>query len=99
MNIIFQSSILYHYYYFEDLVLEKLFLMPLLYRMNTFLIQKFFLQHNHSLQLIHAIHHPVDQMLYAGMNIAGLTGVADGVVFQIHLIQFLAVVVVWWWWS
>jgi hypothetical protein len=33
-------------------------------------------------------------MLYAGMNIAGVTDVADGVMFQIHLIQFLAVVVV-----
>jgi len=70
MTIIFQSSILYHYYYFEDLVLEKVFLIPLLYRMNKFLIQKFLLQHNHPLQLIRAIHHPVVPMLSVTMESA-----------------------------
>ena len=70
MTLIFQSNIQYHYYYYLDLVLEKVFMMSLLYRMNEFLIQKFLLQHNRPLQLIHAIHHPVVLMLSATMESA-----------------------------
>ena len=70
MTIIFQNNTQYHCYYYEYLVLEKVSVMPLLYRMNKFLIQKFLLQHNHPLHLIHAIHHPVVPMLSATLESA-----------------------------
>jgi hypothetical protein len=52
-----------------------------------------FHQVHHHQGWIHAIHHPADQMLYAGMNLTGVTDIAGSVIFQAHLIQFKVMVV------